>query len=166
MTAGDLGAQLVRGGAGPHEVEARHLRANSPLAVAGIRNGGRLRLDHPWDDLRMMPAGDQLGLTWLKPGSARHVGIVVPPVAPTSLARRIATHVNLFANAPMLCESALILRGYRYSLCLMKTCADRRGVGIRASGMVAVVAARHNKALPGHAKAPKPHCLLEQTDRV
>ena len=75
----------------------------------------------------MIPAGDRLGLTWLKPGGAQHVGIVVPPVASTSLAQRIATHVNLFANAPMLLLGAFIL--WR----------SRRQPGIAALGLAMVI---------------------------
>ena len=114
MTGGDLGAQLVRDVVGPHEVEVRNLQANSPLAVAGIRNGDRLRLDHPWDDLRTMPAGEQVGFTWLKRERAQHVVIVVPTVVPTSLAQRFSTHVNLLANTPMLLLGAFMFwRGRR-----------------------------------------------------
>ena len=81
--AGTLGGSLtlVPG------VEAGVARASavgpgSPLARAGVTEGAKVRLDHPYDAFRYIWAGEQVGVTLLDAAPPRHVEITVAPNSP------------------------------------------------------------------------------------
>ena len=102
-TGGDLHAQFSRElRDGVRQVVVRHIAPESPLTAAGITDGETVRLDHHWDDLRLMQAGETIGLTHMVDGKPVHVRVKVPAVTPPPLADRIRSNINLVANLPML----------------------------------------------------------------
>jgi N-terminal 7TM region of histidine kinase len=111
QSAGDIGARFSRTtGSGPQHVVVRDIAPRSPLNAASFREGDHVRLDHPWDDLRTLRAGEEVGLTSLTPGRPQqHAIVAVPPSAPSALAERFATHTNLLANASILLVGLFVL---------------------------------------------------------
>ena len=110
MTIGNIGAQFARTtGYGPQHVVVSAMQPQSPLRVLGIDTGDQLRLDHGWDDLRTLRAGEPFGFTWLARGNAQHLVVAVPPAAPQSFTNRFWSHINLLANAPLLLVGLFVL---------------------------------------------------------
>ena len=84
-TRGDIGASLARIPGGlPGTVVVQNLQPASALALSGVHDGERVRLDNPWDDLRMPKVGEVFGLTRLASGKPEHIRLVLPPAAPIS----------------------------------------------------------------------------------
>jgi hypothetical protein len=74
-----LGADLIRTtDPGRIDVIVRGLKAGSPLARAGVREGDRLRLDIRMDDFRVLGAGERFGFTRVAPGPPAHMSLIAP----------------------------------------------------------------------------------------
>lgn len=107
---GDAGAQFHRVIIdGKREVTIKGLKSDSPLAARGFHDGDVVRFDHPWDDMRMLRAGEVVGLTQTRAGQPRRFEITVPEVKQTTLGDRIALNLNLLANLPLLLVSLFML---------------------------------------------------------
>ncbi len=97
-SAGDTGATFVRDGGKPFQsVVVQSLKPGSVLASAGLRSGDRVRLDHPWDDLRLTKAGETFGLTQLGP-TPRHIDAVLPAARAMPESAKLAAALTPLAN--------------------------------------------------------------------
>ena len=107
---GDLGAKFQRTIVeGRTELTLRDVEPGSPLAGLGLRDGDRVRLDRPWDDLRTLVAGERLAVTRLADGGARRHQVVVPMAEQLSVGGRLALNLNLLANLPLLLVSLFMM---------------------------------------------------------
>lgn len=77
---GTLGGRLTLVPAEERGVaRASTVMPQSPLARAGVTDGSRVRLDRPFDALRLVWPGEQVGVTLLDAAPPRHVEIIVAP---------------------------------------------------------------------------------------
>ena len=86
----------------------------SPLDMAGLKVGDRVRFDRPYDNLRHFAVGETIGLTIWHDGTARHV--VVTAVAGPVLPRDEFGAFAAYYGAGLLCLAVgafIILRSQR-----------------------------------------------------
>ncbi len=121
-SAGDIGAAFVRDNGGPSgTVVVHNLRPGSALAAAGIRESDRVRLDYPWDDLRMTEAGETFGLTRLSGAAPRHIGIVLPAAPPMAEADKLSNAITPLGNMTIVLIGLFVMlrsRGDRAAMLL------------------------------------------------
>jgi len=75
---GDPGAQMTPDPADGRNVVVDRVTPLSPLARLGIAPGAHLRLDAPWDNLRVPFAGERLELVRTAPAPVLHAVVIVP----------------------------------------------------------------------------------------
>jgi hypothetical protein len=81
--AGTLGGHLTLvPGEEPGMARASAVVPGSPLTKAGVTEGAQVRLDHPFDAVRHVWAGEQIGVTLLDAVPPRPVEITIAPNSP------------------------------------------------------------------------------------
>ncbi len=113
--AGDMGARLSRDDAPlAGTVVVHDLEPRSALRAAGVREGDHLRLAHPWDDLRMIPAGERIEFDDLSRPGRPHLSAVLPAVPPAPADSRLLQAMTFIGNSLMTFMGLMIFwRGRR-----------------------------------------------------
>ena len=120
-SAGTTGVTYARDPTVPGTVIVHSLKSGSVLADAGIRDGDRVRLDYPWDDLRMPKAGERFGLTKLSGSKPQHITVRLPAAAPIPDADKFFSSLTPVGNMTIALIGLLVVirsRGDRSAMLL------------------------------------------------
>ena len=117
---GTVGANFERVGP-PGAVTVRDLTPDSALRTAGVRAGDRLVLDHPWDDLRIVKAGERFGFVDVTRDPAHRRTVVAASAPRLSAVDTFYQALTPIGNIVMMLIGGLIAwrgRGDSVALCL------------------------------------------------
>ena len=89
-------------------VEVTRLEKDSPLAAAGVKVGDRVLFDRRADRMRILEAGERIGLTVNRGGEARHIEVAARGVDEVSWADIATTITSWIATLLMFCVGVLI----------------------------------------------------------